>query len=119
MIADLEKRAGGGAKRRFLLRAPFKLPGLVLRGARLERDVDAHEQEAERRRKQITELDLGLLPDDALAQTLTAASDLLLSAGELMLTCASASLASHLALTTWLRRILKRREAHHGDDDAA
>ncbi|MBK8938077.1 MAG: phosphoenolpyruvate synthase [Polyangiaceae bacterium] len=113
VIADLERRRG--ARGRFLLRAPFKIPGLVLRGVRLERDVEAYEQEAERRRKQITELDLGLLPDDALGQTLTAASDLLLSAGELMLTCASASLAAHLALTTWLRRVLKKRDAH-GDE---
>jgi rifampicin phosphotransferase len=96
----------------FLMRAPFAVPGLLKRGLRLEREVDAWEVDAERSRRRITELDLGLLPDDALAQTLRGVSELLFGAGELMLTCASASLASHLALTTWLSRTLKRSDAY-------
>lgn len=115
IVRELEKQSGFSSKRRFLLRAPFMAPGLLLKGMRLEREVDAYEIEAERRRKQLTDLDLALLPDDALAQTLAAASALMLSAGELMLTCGSASLASHLALTMWLRRVLKKRNAH-GED---
>ncbi|NUP08722.1 MAG: phosphoenolpyruvate synthase [Polyangiaceae bacterium] len=115
IVAELEKQGTSTSKRGFLVRAPFTLPSLLMRGLRLEREVEAYEAEAERGRRQITELDLGLLPDDALSQTLASASDLLMSAGELMLTCASASLAAHLALTTWLRRVLKKRDAH-GDE---
>lgn len=112
VIEELERRSGATPKKRFLLRAPFTMPGLLLRGLRLEKEVEAWEAEAERGRRKIADLDLSLLPDDALAQTLASASDLLLVAGELMLTCGSASLASHLALTTWLRRALRKRDAH-------
>ncbi len=111
IISELEKQGATGSKRGFLVRAPFKLPGLLLKGLRLERDVEASELEAERARKMLTEIDLGILPDDALAQTLGSACELMLTAGELMLTCASASLAAHLALTTWLKRTTKRRDA--------
>jgi len=105
--AEVERSSTG-----FLMRAPIAVPGLLRRGLRLEREVSGWEVEAERSKRLLSELDLGLLPDDALAQTLRGVSDLLFGAGELMLTCASASLASHLALTTWLGRTLKRSDAY-------
>jgi phosphohistidine swiveling domain-containing protein len=110
LISILERTTEAPSKRRFLLRAPFTLPSLVLRGVRLPAEVDAFELAAEGQRRRLLELDLAVLPDDALAQTLDLASDLLVTAGELMLTCASASLATHLALKTLLRRLVARRE---------
>lgn len=112
IIEELERSGADMSKRGFLLRAPFTMPGLILRGLRLEREVDAWEVDAEKGRRKISDVDLGVLPDDALAQTLASASQLLLTAGELMLTCASASLAAHVALTTWLQRVVKKRDAH-------
>lgn len=102
----------------FLLRAPFTMPKVIMRGLRLGREVEQWELEAVRMRQKLADLDLELLPDDALAQTLRAASNLLFGAGELMLTCASASLASHLALTTWLTRTLSGGEARAGQGQA-
>ncbi|MFO0552525.1 MAG: PEP/pyruvate-binding domain-containing protein [Polyangiaceae bacterium] len=116
IIADLERAIERSSRQTFLLRAPFKLPSMLLRHVRLEREVTTWEAEAERKRRHLAELDLSLLPDDALAQTLTSASEMLTSAGELMLTTASASLAAHLALTMYLGRVLKRRDAR-GDTE--
>lgn len=107
IIELLEERARRVSKRGFFVRAPLFLPGLLARQLRLEREVAAWEADAEAKRRRLVEMDLGLLPDDALAQTLTAARELLVSAGELMLTCASSSLAAHLALTTALARFVK------------
>ncbi len=110
IIDRLEAKASQVSKRGFFVRAPLTLPSLLARQLRLEREVTAWETEAETRRRRLSDMDLGLLPDDALAQTLTAARGLLVSAGELMLTCASSSLATHLALTTALGRFSRRRD---------
>ncbi len=110
-IALLEARARRVSTRGFFLRAPLVLPSLLARHLRLEREVEAWEADAEKKRRRIVEMDLGLLPDDALASTLRAASELLFSAGEVMLTCASASLAAHLGLTSALARFLGLRDA--------
>jgi pyruvate,water dikinase len=111
IVERLEARASAVSKRGFFLRAPLSLPGRLARQLRLEREVAAWESEAEVRRRRLVDMDLALLPDDALAQTLTAGADLLVSAGELMLTCASSSLAAHLALTTTLGRLMRLRDA--------
>lgn len=111
IVQRLEARAANVSKRGFFIRAPLALPGLFKRQLRLEREVAAWEAEAELRRRRLVEMDLGLLPDDALAQTLTGGFDLLVSAGELMLTCASSSLAAHLALTSTLSRLVRLRDA--------
>ena len=50
-------------------------------------------------------MDFTILPDDALATTSADVRKLLDQCGELMLSCASASLASHVALKTVLARI--------------
>jgi len=118
VIDLLESRAHLVKKRGFLMRAVFAAPSLVMRHIRLEREVAQWESEAEQRRRRMGDLDLALLPDDGLAQTLRGALDLLVSSGELMLTCASASLAAHLALTTLLARLVRRRDAHGEEVDA-
>ncbi len=116
IIDLLERRAARVSKRGFYMRAPLLLPGLLARQLRLEREVAAWEAEAEARRRRLVEMDLGLLPDDALAQTLSGARELLVSAGELMLTCASSSLASHLGLTTALSKLVR---LHDGRGDGS
>ncbi|UQA61551.1 PEP/pyruvate-binding domain-containing protein [Polyangium aurulentum] len=108
-IATLERQTANVSKRRFLVRLPFIAPRVLSRQARLEREVAAYEVEAERARRALAEMDLGLLPDDALAHTMKTASALLDRTGTLMLACASASLASHLALGRLLERVASRR----------
>lgn len=112
LIRYLEQTSEPQSKRRFLFQAPFTLPNLLIRGLRLEAEVHNWEQTAEKRRRQLVDIDLAVLPDDALAQTMGHVSDLLVNAGELMLTCASASLATQLTLKGWLKRVLGKKEDH-------
>lgn len=117
-IAALEKQVDGVSRRSFLLRLPWTAPRLVARHARLEAEVAAFEGEIERSRRSFAEMDVGLLPDDGLATTLKSVRALLDRTGGLMLTCASASLASHLALVMFLQRTLRKRLASADDLDA-
>ncbi|MDC3952283.1 PEP/pyruvate-binding domain-containing protein [Polyangium jinanense] len=118
-IALLERQTEDVSKRGFLARLPVVAPRVLASQARLERDVASYEVEAERARRSLAEMDLGLLPDDALATTLRTASALLDRTGTLMLSCASASLASHLALARLLDRVAARRSSARDDEDAA
>jgi pyruvate,water dikinase len=124
-IRLLEAQTRDVSKRGFFLRLPLTVPRLLATQARLERDVSAYEADAERARLALREMDLTLLPDDALATTLKSASALLDRTGTLMLACASASLASHLALCRALEQLASRRASARGPtaldpgDDAA
>ncbi len=119
-IARLEAQSAHVSKRGFLARLPVTAPRLLLRQARLERDVAAFEEEAALSRRALSELDLTLLPDDAVATTLKGAFLLLERTGTLMLHCASASLASHLALCAALTRVASRRaSARSGEGEDA
>jgi len=115
-IALLERQTEDISVRGFVARLPFVAPRLLATQAKLERDVAAYEIEAERARRSLAEMDLGLLPDDALATTLRTASALLDRTGTLMLSCASASLASHLALARLLDEVAARRSSARDDD---
>ncbi len=112
MIAELEAQTRDVSHRRFLLRAPVTAPRLLARHIGLYREVAAFEADFERKYKNLREMDLGLLPDDALTQTLKTTSAMLFQCGELMLTCASASLAAHVALSALLLRAGRRADAH-------
>jgi phosphohistidine swiveling domain-containing protein len=117
-IHTLEKQVAGVSSRGFLLRLPLVAPRLIAQQAGLEAEATAFEREAERARRTLFEMDLGLLPDDGLATTLTSARKLLHHTGGLMLRCASASLASHLALVMFLQRALTKKRAQPDDLDA-
>lgn len=103
-IEVLEKQVAGVSRRGFYARLPFTATRLLSEQMRLEGEVDRFEKRMERRLAVLREMDLTILPDDALATTLRDARRLLDETGTLMLSCASASLASHLALKTVLAR---------------
>jgi pyruvate,water dikinase len=109
VISVLERQTAEVSRRGFLARLPITAPRQLARQARLERDVAAFEVEIERARRALGDMDLSLLPDDALATTLKTASKLLEHTGTLMLSCASASLVSYIALVTVLDRLTSRR----------
>jgi len=117
-IEALEADVRHVGRRGFWMRLPFTAPRLFAQQVRLEREVAAFESEAERRRRALYEMDLGLLPDDALATSLTAANALLERTGTLMLACASASLASHLALCAMLERVASRKASARDEGEA-
>ncbi|WP_438025031.1 PEP/pyruvate-binding domain-containing protein [Sorangium sp. So ce233] len=109
LIARLAEQSAGVSRRRFYARLPLTGPRLLLRQARLEREVAAYEGEAQWAQRALSELDMTLLPDDAIGTTLRSVFLLLERTGTLMLHCASASLASHLALCKALERVTRRR----------
>ncbi len=109
VIAALEHEVVDVSRRSFLMKLPLTAPRQLARQAHLERDVTAFEAEADRALRGVTDMDLTLLPDDGLATTLKGASALLDRTGTLMLACASASLAGHLALCFLLERVAQRR----------
>ncbi|WP_437315924.1 PEP/pyruvate-binding domain-containing protein [Sorangium sp. So ce385] len=109
LIARLAEQSAGVSRRRFYARLPLTGPRLLLRQARLEREVAAYEGEALWAQRALSELDMTLLPDDAIGTTLRSVFLLLERTGTLMLHCASASLASHLALCKALERVAGRR----------
>jgi pyruvate,water dikinase len=118
VIETLERQIEGVSHGRFLLRLPFTAPRQIARQQRLEREVTAFEAEIDRARRGLFDMDLGILPDDGLGTTLQRAAALLDRTGTLMLACASASLASHLALCRVLERVGRRRpSARSGGPD--
>ena len=102
----LEKQVAGVSKRGFYARLPLTATRLLAEQIRLGGEVDRFDVLARRAQKSIGEIDFTILPDDALANTLGDARRLLDKCGELMLSCASASLASHVGLKTVLARSL-------------
>ncbi|HRI63421.1 MAG TPA: PEP/pyruvate-binding domain-containing protein [Polyangium sp.] len=114
-IALLERQTENVSTRRFITRLPFVAPNILARQARLDDEVQAYEKEAARSRRSLDEMDLGILPDDALVTTLNTASALLDRTGTLMLECASASLAAHLGLSRLLDQVAARRTSVRDD----
>jgi len=114
-IELLERQTQNISTRRFITRLPFVAPNILARQARLEDEVAAYEKDAERARRSLDEMDLGILPDDALVTTLNTASALLDRTGTLMLECASASLAAHLGLSRLLDQVAARRTSVRDD----
>ena len=118
-IRVLERQIEGISRSRFLLSLPFTGPRELARQARLEREVAAFESRVDRAIRGLFDMDLGILPDDGLATTLRSAANLLDDTGTLMLSCASASLASHLALCRLLDRVSRRHASARDDADAS
>jgi phosphohistidine swiveling domain-containing protein len=119
VIEALERQIEGVSRRSFLLRLPFTAPRELARQARLEREVERAEAEIDLARRRLFDMDLGIVPDDGLATTLQQTVALLDRTGTLMLACASASLASHLALCRVLERVGRRKaSARAGLDEA-
>ncbi len=115
-IGALERQLGEVSHRAFYARLPITIPRLLAMQARLARDVGRFEADAGRQRKALLEMDLTLLPDDGLVTTLKGANALLDRTGSLMLSCASASLASHLALCRLLAAVTAGKASARDDD---
>ena len=115
VIALLEKQVADVSTRRFLLRAPLVAPRLLARQEGLEREIAAFEPWADKQRRRVLDMDLGLLPDDALTTSLRATQAMLERTGSLMLVAASASLGAYVMLRETLARVLRRTSAR-GED---
>ena len=103
-VEILETQVVGISRRAFYARLPLTAARLLTEQMRLAGEVDRFDAYAGFVRKSQGAIDFTILPDDALAGVLRDARKLLDRCGELMLSCASASLASHVALKTVLAR---------------
>jgi pyruvate,water dikinase len=102
----LEAQVRHVSRRKFYARLPVTGARLLAEQMLLSREIEKFELEGKRAHATLSELDLTILPDDALATTLRETRRLLDRAGSLMLRSASASLISHLALKTVLGRLV-------------
>jgi pyruvate,water dikinase len=89
----------------FYARLPLTASRLFREQFKLDEDVKAFEDFAEKQWRAQSALDLAILPDDGVARRLRDIQALLERTGTVMLTCASSALGSHLALKTVLQRV--------------
>jgi phosphohistidine swiveling domain-containing protein len=93
------------SRRRFYMRLPLTAARLLREQLRLDDQVGTFERVAEREWRAQSALDLAILPDEGVARRLRDVQALLERTGTVMLTCASSTLGSHLALKTMLQRV--------------
>ncbi len=114
VLVELGGGAGGDAlsvqvadvsRRGFYARLPVTAARLVREQLRLDEEVARYEDYANKAQSAHNALDLAILPDEALAHTLGDIQQLLERTGTVMLTCASSTLGSHLALRMVLSRL--------------
>lgn len=119
VVQTLDRQIEDTRRTRFFLRLPLTAPRVLVQQLRLRAEVAAFEPDAEAQRRALLDMDLSLLPDDALATTLRGVARLLDRTGTLMLRCASASLAAHLALRTSLSVVTARRGARRAAEESS
>ena len=102
---ELEGQVAGVSRRGFFARLPLTASRLIKEQLRLDEDVARYEAIAEKAWRANNALDLAILPDEAVARTIRDVQDLLEQTGTVMLTCASSTLGTHLALKMLLERV--------------
>jgi rifampicin phosphotransferase len=96
------------SKRGFYARLPLTASRLLREQLKLDEDVKAFEEFAEKQWRAQSALDLAVLPDEGLARRMRDIQALLERTGTVMLTSASSTLGSHLALKMMLDRVAPR-----------
>lgn len=87
-----------------LARLPLTAARLLTQQHGLSEDVQRFEREADQQRRWLAEMDLGILPDDALKTTLLETHDFFQRTGHLLLSSSLAALAAHTGLKAVLAR---------------
>ncbi len=101
---ELSEQVADVSKRGFYARFPATAARLLKEQWRLDDIVAQYEAFAERALRAHSALDLAILPDEGLARTILDIQALLERTGNVMLTCASSTLGTHLLLTALLAR---------------
>jgi pyruvate,water dikinase len=102
-VPQLDEQIAGVSRKAFLLRLPVTASRLLAEQVRLASRVETFERAARRRHRKRRGSVLRKLDDARLVRALQDVLQDLDGTGTLMLACASASLASHVALETVLR----------------
>ncbi|HEY8089641.1 MAG TPA: PEP/pyruvate-binding domain-containing protein [Polyangiaceae bacterium] len=93
------------SRRGFYARLPVTASRLLREQLRIDEAVKAFEEQAEKQWRAQSALDLAILPDDGVARRMRDIQGLLERTGTVMLTTASSTLGSHLALKMMLERV--------------
>lgn len=108
---ELAGQVGEVSHRGFYARLPMTTARLVREQLRLDEQVARFEEDAERAFREHNALDLAILPDEGVARKIRDVQDLLEKTGDVMLTCASSALGTHLVLKRVLARVASPEEA--------
>ncbi|MBX3223399.1 MAG: phosphoenolpyruvate synthase [Labilithrix sp.] len=109
---ELASQVSEVSRRGFYARLPMTTTRLLKEQLRLDDHVARYEDEAERALRDHNALDLAILPDEGLGRKFRDVQALLERTGDVMLTCASSALGSHILLKGLLARVAKT----HGAD---
>ena len=102
---ELATQLGDVSHRGFFARLPMTATRLLREQLRLDAQVAAFEQEADRAMRLHNALDLAILPDEGVARKLVDVQKLLERTGDVMLTCGSSVLGTHVLLKGVLARV--------------
>lgn len=102
---ELASQVGEVSHKGFFARLPLTATRLLREQLRLDDHVSKFEHEAERSFRLHNALDLAILPDDGIARKLRDVQALLERTGDVMLTCASSALGTHIILKGVLSRV--------------
>ncbi len=102
---ELASQVAHVSHKRFIARLPLTATRLLREQLRLDEHVTKFEAEAERALRDHNALDLAILPDDGVARKFRDVQALLERTGDVMLTCASSALGTHVMLKHVLSRV--------------
>ena len=95
------------SRKSFYARLPITITRLLREQLRIDEHVSRFEEEMERAVRDHNALDLAILPDDGVSRKFRDVQALLERTGDVMLTCASSALGSHILLKSVLSRVEK------------
>ena len=102
---ELAGQVGDVSRGGFYARLPLTATRLLRQQLRLDDHVSTFEQEAEQAFRLHNALDLAILPDEGVARKIRDVQVLLERTGDVMLTCASSALGTHIILKGVLSRV--------------
>ncbi|MBX3234144.1 MAG: phosphoenolpyruvate synthase [Labilithrix sp.] len=108
---ELALQIGDVSRTSFYAKLPLTAARLLREQLRIDDHVSRFEDEAERALRDHNALDLAILPDEGVGRKLRDVQALLERTGDVMLTCASSALGSHILLKGMVARVA-------GGDDA-
>jgi pyruvate,water dikinase len=106
---ELAHQLGDVSHKTFYAKLTFTATRLLKEQLRLDEVVARYEEEAERAFRDHAALDLAILPDDGVGRKFRDVQNLLERTGDVMLTCASSALGSHMLLKALLARVVMKR----------
>jgi len=105
---ELALQIGDVSRKSFYAKLPLTAARLVREQFRLDDHVARFEEEAEGVLRDHNALDLAILPDEGVGRKLRDVQGLLERTGDVMLTCASSALGSHILLKGMVARAAKK-----------